>query len=40
MENYVGMAHGWCVSDHRVYDEKGAERHWKRLTTFFAETLG
>jgi carboxymethylenebutenolidase len=40
MENYVGMAHGWCVSDHGVYDEKGAERHWKRLTTFFAETLG
>jgi len=39
MENYVGMEHGWCVSDHRVYDEKGAERHWKRLTTFFAETL-
>jgi len=40
MENYVGMAHGWCVSDHGVYDEKGAERHWKRLTTFFAEALG
>jgi carboxymethylenebutenolidase len=27
------------VPDHGVYDEKGAERHWKRLTTFFAETL-
>lgn len=40
IENYVGMAHGWCVPDHGVYDEKGAERHWKRLTTFFAETLG
>lgn len=40
MENYVGMAHGWCVSDHGAYDEKGAERHWKRLATFFAETLG
>ena len=39
MENYVGMEHGWCVPDHGVYDEKGAERHWKRLTTFFAETL-
>jgi carboxymethylenebutenolidase len=39
IENYVGMEHGWCVSDHRIYDEKGAERHWKRLTTFFAETL-
>lgn len=40
IENYVGMAHGWCVPDHGVYDEKGAERHWKRLTTFFGETLG
>jgi carboxymethylenebutenolidase len=39
IENYVGMAHGWAVSDHGVYDERGAERHWKRLLTFFAETL-
>ena len=40
IENYVGMQHGWAVSDHSVYDEAGAERHWKRLTDFFAETLG
>lgn len=40
IENYLGMKHGWCVSDHGVYDEQGAERHWKRLTTFFAESLG
>jgi carboxymethylenebutenolidase len=39
IENYVGMAHGWCVPDHSVYDEAGAERHWKRVTGFFAETL-
>ncbi|WP_262269060.1 MULTISPECIES: dienelactone hydrolase family protein [Microvirga] len=39
IENYVGMAHGWAVSDHSVYDEGGAERHWKRLTTLFDETL-
>lgn len=39
IENYVGMAHGWCVPDHGVYDEAGAERHWQRLTTLFAETL-
>lgn len=39
IENYVGMAHGWCVSDHGVYDAAGAERHWKRLTALFAETL-
>ncbi len=39
IENYAGMAHGWAVSDHSVYDERGAERHWKRLLTFFDETL-
>lgn len=39
IENYVGMAHGWCVPDHGVYDGAGAERHWKRLLGFFAETL-
>jgi carboxymethylenebutenolidase len=33
------MAHGWAVPDSRVYDELGAERHWKRLLTFFDETL-
>lgn len=40
LENYVGMGHGWCVPDHGVYDEAGAERHWRRLLTLFAETLG
>ena len=39
IENYVGMAHGWCVPDHSVFDEKGAERHFARLETCFAETL-
>lgn len=39
IENYVGMRHGWTVPDHGAYDEAGAERHWKRLTGFFAETL-
>lgn len=39
VENFVGMKHGWCVSDHSVYDEAGAERHWKRLGTLFDETL-
>lgn len=39
VENYAGMAHGWCVSDHSVFNAIGAERHWKRLTTLFAETL-
>ncbi|SJM33820.1 conserved hypothetical protein [Mesorhizobium delmotii] len=40
IENYAGMAHGWCVPDHSAYDAAGAERHWKRLATLFAETLG
>jgi carboxymethylenebutenolidase len=39
IENYVGMAHGWCVSDHTVFNDKGAERHFSRLKTLFAETL-
>ena len=39
IENYVGMAHGWCVPDHGVYNKAGAERHWRRLITLFAETL-
>ncbi|MAW85145.1 MAG: dienelactone hydrolase [Phyllobacteriaceae bacterium] len=39
MENYPGCRHGWCVPDHAVYDEAGAERHWKRLLTLFEETL-
>ncbi len=40
LENYVGCAHGWCVPDHAVFDSAGAERHWRRLLTFFEESLG
>lgn len=40
IENYVGMQHGWAVPDHGVFDAGGAERHWRRLTVFFAEALG
>lgn len=40
LENYVGMAHGWAVPDHTVYNPAGAERHWKRLLDLFGETLG
>lgn len=39
VENYVGMAHGWTVPDHGVYDREGSERHFKRLLTLFEETL-
>ncbi|MCX5495061.1 dienelactone hydrolase family protein [Kaistia dalseonensis] len=40
IENYIGMAHGWTIPDHGVYDATGAARHWKRLLEFFEETLG
>lgn len=40
VENYAGKAHGWCVPDHSVFDHEGAERHWRRLATLYAETLG
>lgn len=39
IENYADMRHGWAVSDHGVYDVKGADRHWKRLLTLFEEAL-
>lgn len=39
LENYPACRHGWCIPDHGVYDEPGAERHWKRLLTLFEETL-
>ena len=40
IENYVGMNHGWTVPDNLSFDAAGAERHWRRLLTFFEETLG
>lgn len=39
VENYVGMAHGWTVPDHSIYDKDGSERHFKRLLTLFEESL-
>lgn len=39
IENYVGMQHGWAVSDHSAFDHGGAERHWTRLLALFAETF-
>jgi carboxymethylenebutenolidase len=40
IENYVGMSHGWTVPDRGdIYNETGAERHWKRLLDLFEETL-
>jgi carboxymethylenebutenolidase len=39
IENYVGMAHGWAVPDHTMFDHAGSERHWKRVLTLFEEPL-
>jgi carboxymethylenebutenolidase len=40
LENYVGMQHGWAVPDRDgVYDEAGADRHWRRLLQLFDETI-
>lgn len=39
LENYVGCEHGWAVPDHRVFNESGAERHWRGLILFFTGAL-
>lgn len=38
-EIYEGAAHGWTMTDFPVYNPAAAERHWRELTTLFAETL-
>lgn len=41
IELYKGKKHGFAVSDHTgAFDRDAADRHWRRLQTFFAETLG
>ncbi len=40
MELFRGKKHGFAVEDHAgAYDPEAAARHWRRLETFFAETL-
>ena len=40
IELYKGKKHGFAVSDHvPAYDPEAADRHWRRLESFFAETL-
>ena len=39
IELYAGVSHGFAVPDMPVYDAAAAERHWERLTTFFAASL-
>ena len=40
LELYKGKKHGYAVSDHAgAYDAEADARHWRRLESFFAETL-
>jgi carboxymethylenebutenolidase len=40
IELYQGKKHGFAVSDHPgAYDPDAASRHWRRLESFFGETL-
>jgi carboxymethylenebutenolidase len=40
IELYRGKRHGFAVPDHAGgYDREAADRHWRRLESFFGETL-
>jgi carboxymethylenebutenolidase len=40
IELYRGKKHGFAVPDNAgAYDRDAADRHWRRLETFFGETL-
>ena len=40
LELYRGKRHGYAMSDHvGAYDAEADARHWRRLESFFAETL-
>ena len=40
IELYKGKRHGFAVSDRvGAYDQEAADRHWRRLESFFGETL-
>jgi carboxymethylenebutenolidase len=40
LELYRGKRHGFAVSDNGgAYDREAAERHWRRMESFFGETL-
>jgi len=38
-ETYEGARHGWCVPGRDVYNEKQAERAFRKLTELFGATL-
>jgi carboxymethylenebutenolidase len=39
IELYKGKKHGFAVSDTAAYDQEAADRHWRRLESFFGEKL-
>jgi len=40
IELYAGKRHGFAVPDHPgAYDPEADARHWRRLESFFGETL-
>ena len=40
IELYKGKKHGFAMSDHAgAYDPEATEHHWRRMESFFAETL-
>jgi carboxymethylenebutenolidase len=40
LELYPGAGHGFSVPDNNSYSAAAADRHWRRVTALFAETLG
>jgi carboxymethylenebutenolidase len=38
LELYAGVAHGFAVPDHSVYDRAAAEKHWERTAAWLKET--
>jgi carboxymethylenebutenolidase len=40
IEIYPGLHHGFAFPQRRVYDKRGAERHWERLIALYRRQLG
>lgn len=36
---YPGALHGWTMTDFPIYQEEGAERHWRELVALFDRAL-
>lgn len=36
---YPGARHGWTMTDFPIYQEEGAERHWRELAALFDRAL-